>query len=92
MRRIVTKRDMGDGTTRHRVRIEGDDCPIDGLLGEQSKWLLLQNIVDNPALVACGYAAFQSFRMHHDGGRWIIEAEALVKDPPTNEQSSHRPT
>lgn len=81
MRRTVNSRDMNDGTTRTRVKIEGDDTPAEGLVHEQTKWSLLQNIVDNPALVDCGYNSFQRFLMYHDGSRWIIEVEAIVRNP-----------
>ena len=79
MHRVLTKRDMGDGVTRYRVRIEGDDCSPDSHLAEQFKWMLLSNVVDNPALVMCGPIPFQTLHLSHNGERWIMELEALTK-------------
>jgi hypothetical protein len=81
MQRIVTSRDMGDGITRTRVRIEGDPCEPDTLLADQMRQHLLANVAENPQLVACGSGAFQTFKMFHDNTKWIIEAEATRKIP-----------
>ena len=77
MNRIVTTRDMGGGTVRHKVRIESDDCEPQSYFAEQVLYMLLQNIAQNPALVACGPGPFQKLAIFHDNQRWIIEAEAL---------------
>ena len=92
MNRIVTDRDIGDGNTRYRVRIESDPCEKDSPLANQFRYMLLQNIVDNPVLVACGLEPFQTLRMAHNGQCWVIEVEAIVRKTnakePNNSPSS----
>jgi hypothetical protein len=93
MQRIVTDRDMNDGTIRYRVRIESDPCEQGSDLAERFRFMLLQNIVDNPALVACGYSPFQTLRMTHTGQCWVIEAEAIVaRDTNATKESSNSPS
>jgi hypothetical protein len=80
MQRIVTTRDMGDGLVRTRVRIEGDPCEPESVMSDQMRQTLLTNIADNPALIACGNAPFQVFKMFHDNTKWVIEVEATRKN------------
>lgn len=88
MQRIATSSAIGDGKTRWRVRIESDECDPKTPQLEQVKSMLLENIVQNPFLVACGLLPFQTLKMHHNGVRWIIEAEAISE--PSNEQQTQR--
>lgn len=81
MQRIVTSTDLGQGQIRHRVRIESDACEIGSHLEEPTKRVLLQNFADNPALLTCGLAPFQTLKMMHNGVVWIVEAEAIVESP-----------
>ena len=76
MQRIVLVRDLGDGLTRFRVRIEGDPCEPNTLMAEQMQNNLLANIAANPHLVACGSGPFQKMQIYHDNAKWILEAEA----------------
>jgi len=79
MQRIVLVRDLGEGLTRTRVRIEGDDCEPDSLLADEMRQYLITNIANNPQLVACGSGPFQKMMMYHDNVKWIVEAEATRK-------------
>jgi len=79
MQRIVLVRDLGEGLTRTRVRIEGDPCEPDSALAEQMQHNLLTNIANNPQLLACGSAMFQRMQMYHDNAKWVIEVEATRK-------------
>ncbi len=90
MNRIVTDRDIGDGNVRYRVRIESDSCEKDSPLANQFRYMLLQNIVDNPALITCGFEPFQTLRMAHNGQCWVIEVEAIVRK--NNAKESNNPT
>jgi hypothetical protein len=79
MNRIVLVRDLGEGLTRTRVRIEGDQCEPGTAIAEQMQHNLLTNIADNPQLVACGSGTFQRLQMYHDNTKWVIEVEATRK-------------
>jgi hypothetical protein len=79
MNRIVLVRDLGDGLTRTRVRIEGDPCELGTAIADQMQLHLLTNIANNPHLVDCGSGTFQRLQMYHDNHKWVIEVEATRK-------------
>ena len=91
MQRIVTSTDLGEGRTRHRVRIESDVCETGSGQEELVKRMLLQNFSDNPQLLTCGMVPFQSMKMYHTGTIWIIEAEAITESPNAKQLRSNAP-
>lgn len=64
--------------TRHRVRIEGDECPAGSPLARVLAYRLLTHLAETPDLLACGTTSFARLTMAHDGGKWVVEAEALI--------------
>lgn len=85
MKRVVSKVKMGGRLVRHRVRLDGDDCPVGAQVRRFQQHQLLRHVADTPDLLICGGLPFEKLAMQHDGTRWVIEAEAIenVTDPET---------
>ncbi len=79
MNRRLTSVKLDNRSTRYRVRIESDPCDTD-LLMRQLQLNLLDNMANTPELTACGPVPFQTMKMYHDGGAWIVELEAIVEE------------
>lgn len=90
MHRIVNTTPLDDDTVRTRVRIESDPCEKGSVFARQLASMLFQNLADDPSLTLCGYEPFQTFKMHHNGERWIIELESIVRRQ--HGQESRSPT
>ncbi len=69
---------LDERRTRYRVRIESDPCETEHFK-RQMQLSLLANLVNTPDLMNCGPAPFESMRMYHSGGRWIIEFETTLE-------------
>lgn len=84
MRKTLTAVPIGDhvkGRTRHAVRLEDEVEVESGSVQARTRmYVMLQELVDQPALLACGPAYPEDIRMHHDGQRWVIEAMAESLD------------
>lgn len=80
MQRILTTTKLSEKTSRVRVKIESDDCEADSQFAEEVKQMLIRNFGDNPSLLACGTAPFQTLKLFHNGMKWIVEAEATVEN------------
>ena len=79
---------LDDDTVRTRARIESDACEKGSLHARQIATSLFQNIADDPSLLLCGYEQFQTLKMHHNGERWVIELEAIVRRQNVQEPGS----
>ena len=77
MRRTVSSMAVGENT-RHRVRVESDECPPGTPLARVLQYRLLAHLAEVPDLLACGTTSFERLTMVHDGVRWVVEAEAVV--------------
>lgn len=79
MNRSVFHQKIGDDEVRTSIRIEGEDCSPNTFEYRWYQTTLLRMMAETPELLNCGMEAFQKLRMYHDGGKWIIEAEATYK-------------
>jgi hypothetical protein len=78
MKRAISSATVGEGVTRHRVRVEGDACPAGTQLSRLHAYRLLTLLAEVPDVLACGTTSFSKLTVHHDGSRWVAEAEATV--------------
>lgn len=88
MQRIATSVPMEDGRVKYRVRIVSDNCEPNSTLSDQMRWMLLENVTQNPSIIACGAVPFETFRMYHTGQFWVIEVEAVVIGSPNVKKSA----
>lgn len=61
---------------RVTVTYTSDPCPSTGVQSAGIQFRMLQTVVETPGMLDCGYARFQTFKMTHDGNRWVIVMEA----------------
>lgn len=84
MKRTFTSVSVGDhvkARTRYGVRLEDEvDSEPGTTESRQRLHAMLQDLVDQPSLLACGPAYPRSLHMTHDGARWILEATAESED------------
>lgn len=81
MQRTVSRIPMDDdGTVVHRTKIESPECDPGTELCNFHQRRLFQMISDRFELTSCGPAPFQKMRVYHDGSRWVLEAEATVRE------------
>lgn len=76
--RHLKKIDQGDKTL-YRVVLESDECYLNTPECRFIQFELLRYIAEDPATTACGFNDFRKLTMWHDGTKWIVEAEAIVK-------------
>lgn len=80
MKRSFSKVTIGEGIVRHRTRIESDMCEMGTHEARIIQNRLLQDILNNPSVVACGPSAFDKMSISHNGSCWVVETEAVVSD------------
>lgn len=73
--------DHNDKKKRFRLVIEDDPSgPDEGQI--QDRMLrFMQELLDQPRLLACGLAMPRAFVVTHNGERWLFQAEAEVNQP-----------
>lgn len=79
MRRSQKILPIGADLIRVVVRLETDDAPPNSPLYRYHQFHLLRTLAEQPDLTNCGLSAFQKLTIHHNGERWIAEAEAVVE-------------
>lgn len=77
MKRNFTKARLNDLEHRYRMIYESEDCEQGTPEARRLQYGLLRAIIDNPGLMDCGPVTFQTFKMSHDGQKWLIEMEAV---------------
>lgn len=81
MQRIVSRIALDDdGTVVHRTRLQTDECEPGTEICNFLQRRLFQTLSDSFELVSCGPAPFQKMKVFHDGSRWVLEAEATVRE------------
>jgi hypothetical protein len=76
MKRFSASLPLGEGHTKHKVRLESDPAPIHTPMHRFVQFMMLREISENPELTSCGLNSFQRLSMYYNGERWIVEVEA----------------
>jgi hypothetical protein len=77
MRRTVSEVQVGDRSTRYKLRVEDD--AVAGDIG----WRLIkfmEALTLSPDLLNCGWSKPQKLVFYHSGLFWVAEGEATVED------------
>lgn len=77
MKKTVNQSQVGTDVYKYTVKLEGEECPESGPQSRMQAQSMLSTIASNLSLTDCGNNAFQTLRMRHDGGCWVIELEAV---------------
>ncbi len=78
----ISRVQVGDDLYRYRVQYESDPCSPGTQHARFFQFEMLKTIALDPQISACGLSDFQTLKMHHDGGKWIIALEATVTEKP----------
>jgi len=81
MKRIVSEAKVGEDKTRYRTRIEDDDSPAGSDDSRVRQYLFMHELIDGWPMLSCGMQMFQTFKVFHDGNRWVAELEAISDNP-----------
>lgn len=79
MQRTVSEVQIGNKTTRFKIRIEDTPVPEGQLPG----WRLIQfmeALVASPDLLNCGFSKPQVLKFYFSGAHWVAEGEATVQE------------
>jgi hypothetical protein len=76
--RTVKPRRVGDRLVRYALRITDDPSAPNTHESAARLRQLLQDLVEQPALLMCGPATPSHLRVHHNGTAWVLDAEADV--------------
>lgn len=75
----ITVVEIGDSKRRYRAIIHSDECPPAGQTCRYLQYELLRELASNPDMSKLGMEDFQSLKMFHDGNKWVVELEAVIK-------------
>jgi hypothetical protein len=80
MPREIKEIAMHDGRVRYVVTVI-DEAFSDAYsaVPQMTQGLFLRYLADNPRLLECGPAPFESLTIRHNGRAWVAEAMAIVK-------------
>lgn len=78
--RQVKKIPLGEGMTRYKLVILGEECPGRTNESRIHQAIFLHWLADNQTMLVCGYAPFEKLRISHNGKQWVAEAEADVDE------------
>lgn len=78
MLRTCSKVQKDDDVTVFRTRLEGPVC--EGDVARREQLLMLRAIADDLALTACGVRPFETLTMRFVDSRWVVTAEAEVRN------------
>lgn len=67
---------LGEGLTRHTIRIESGSCPPKTADARRIIHDVFAQLAADPSLSDCGPVPFEKMEVFHDGKRWIVTAEA----------------
>jgi hypothetical protein len=90
MQIIRTSTKLSENSTRYRVKIESDECEADSYLAQEMKQMLLRSVAEDPNLLTCGTAPFQTLKLAHNGVMWIMEAEATIEQSNAQKLASSK--
>jgi uncharacterized protein YciI len=77
MNKVVDKPvQISEKRFRHSFRLYHDPSSADDGTKDRALHRLLQEFVDQPALLRCGPGFPEKMAIYHDGSRWIVAAEA----------------
>jgi len=77
MIKTYSKVKIGDKSHRYFVKyIDEVECDKGSLLARHRQDHVLSTLLSNYDLRLCGSVCFDTFKMYHTGGRWVIELEA----------------
>lgn len=74
--RSVTEIPLHDGRTRFVVTVNE---PAPGDTPDMTQYAFLAFLANNPRLLACGPARYESLLIRHNGRAWVAEATATAK-------------
>ena len=80
MNRTLTHTRIDEDKIRYRVRIESDPCVPNTPLYTFLQFEMLRMLSQDPSMSDPGPSRFQKLTMEHDGGKWIVITEAVVKE------------
>ena len=81
MNKVVDKVvQIADKRSRHSFRLYYDPSSAEDGNVDRSLHALLAEFVNQPALLRCGPGYPQKMAIYHDGGRWVVAAEAEAEE------------
>lgn len=79
MRRSTSNTRIGENQIRYRIQIE-DDPSTPGIQADWRLIKLMEQLVQSPDLLTCGYFKPATLRFKHDGERWIVDGEVVSSE------------
>lgn len=79
MEKTITKVRFDDHHWRWKNKIVSDSCVRDGIDGKMILAHLFQTFIEQPQILDCGGQGFAALKIYHDGTRWVVETEAVVR-------------
>jgi hypothetical protein len=84
MKKTFTKIQVGESLKanqwRYTTTVEDDPSEQGSDAAHMRQMWFLQMLVDQPQLLLCGTARFETLRVHHTGRCWVAIAQAVVTE------------
>lgn len=80
MKRFFTSVKIGERRTRYSLRIEDEPNSTTPLEKYQRQVGFLQDLVQQPSLLACGGTTLEKISLVHTGDFWLLTGEVEVDD------------